>query len=89
MLLDKLRKISDSLEKSNADFKEQIRYQMMNARNRIEELEGNKMTQEMFEQHLMKDEETSGVQYGGRDVSRKPLEYELNKLLPYFSLRLL
>ena len=44
MLLDKLRKISDSLEKSNADFKEQIRYQMMNARNRIEELEGNKMT---------------------------------------------
>ena len=74
MLLDKLRKISDSLEKSNADFKEQIRYQMMNARNRIEELEGNKMTQEMFEQHLMKDEETSGVQYGGRDVSRKPLE---------------
>jgi len=89
LLFEKLRKIQDSLDKRNADFKEQIRFQMMNARKRIEELESGEMTEDLFEAHNAKDEEAEKFDYGKRDISRKPLEVELNYFLPYFSLPLL
>ena len=62
---------------------------MMNARKKIEELDAGEMTEELFEAHNAKDEEAEKFDYGKRDISRKPLETELNYFLPYYSLYLL
>ena len=61
----------------------------MNARKKIEELDDGEMTEEKFEAHNARDEEAEKFDYGNRDISRKPLETELNFFLPYYSLYLL
>ena len=86
-LYETIRKIQDSLDKKDPDFADNIRAQLMMCRQKIQELKQDIVDEDKFEQHNQKEEQDL-FDYGRREISHKPLEMELDKILPFFSLPL-
>ncbi len=61
----------------------------MNCRKKIENLGSGIVELESFEEHNKKEDESTAFSYDNRDVSQKPLEAELDRLLPFVSFPLL
>ena len=61
---------------------------MMNARQRIEELDAGVVDERYWNQQNAQNDEVEKFDYGTREISRKPLEVELNQQMPYISLNL-
>lgn len=59
----------------------------MMCRQKIQELRQDIVDEDKFEQHNQKEEQDL-FDYGRREISHKPLEMELDKILPFFSLPL-
>lgn len=90
-LYEKVRTIHESLNnKSDPDFKDMIRFQMMNARNKLEELGKGIMSLEEWDRQYKNDDDADGkFDYGQRQINRGPLELENAYDLPFLNMNLM
>lgn len=89
-LYEKVRTIHESLNnKADPDFKDMIRFQMMNARNKLEELSLGIVTEDDWNAAYAKEDDGQKFDYGSRQINRGPLELESNFHLPFSNMQLM